>query len=39
MHPAEVRRDVEADAVIQATVTPNLRGLLGIAARRFLGAA
>ena len=39
VHPAEVRRDVDADAVIQATVTPNLRGLLGIAARRILGAA
>jgi hypothetical protein len=39
VHPAEVRRDVDADAVIQATVTPSLRGLLGIAARRFLGAA
>jgi len=36
-HPAEVRRDVAADAFVQRSFTPGLRGLLGIAGRTLLG--
>ena len=35
-HPADVRRDVDADDFVQASFTPSPRGLLSIAVRRLL---
>ncbi len=37
VHPDEIRRDVEADALVQRLFTPSPRTLLSMAARRILG--
>jgi hypothetical protein len=39
IHPAEVRRDVEADAFVQRFFMPSVRMRLSIAVRRILGLA